>query len=348
MYSLEFICQQRKAIALFRRQVRARAAAGCASGDPVACTRAKQTIETRDSRRKNRIETRAAQHRGLVLVDIKKSFVIMKLSKSLSCVLLVAAGALSTRAAMAAPVVHEAFDYAAGSGLVGNSGGSGFGGAWQNGLFSGGSQFGVAAGSLAYPGLAGTGNSGAEGSAAGYWGARRSLATSIGADGTTAYLSFLIRGTAGANAADFFGLYLEATNPASDVFIGKDGGGITDRWVIERRGGQHQVASDDVIDAMTTLLVLRMDFAAGADTFSLFVNPQLGAGAPAADAVNGFIDAGAIAGIGLFGSRGWSIDEIRIGDTLADVTPAAVPEPATWTLSLVALLGLLGARRRAA
>jgi hypothetical protein len=280
-------------------------------------------------------------------VDIYNPTATMKLSNSLLCILLVAAGALSARAAMAAPVVHEGFDYAAGSAMVGANGGSGFGGAWQNGLFSGGSQFGVAAGSLAYPGLAGTGNSGAEGNAAGYWGVRRGLASSIGADGTTSYLSFLIRGTAGANASDFFGLYLEATNPASDVFIGKGGGGVTDRWVVERRGGQSQVASDDVIDDLTTLLVLKMDFADGADTFSLFVNPQLGGDAGAAAAVNGFIDAGSIAGIGLFGSRGWSIDEIRIGDSLADVTPAAVPEPATWMLTSVALLGLLGTRRRA-
>lgn len=173
---------------------------------------------------------------------------------------------------------------------------------------------------------------------------QRSLLSSLGADGSTAYLSFLIRPTAAASAADFFGLYLGSAN-VHDVFIGKGGGGVTDRWVVERRGGSGQEATDQVIDESTTLLVLKMDFAAGADTFSLFVNPQMGGSGPVADAVNTSIDAGSITGIGLFGSHGWTIDEIRIGTQLSDVTPAAVPEPATLMLSLLGLLAVPGVAR---
>jgi hypothetical protein len=40
-------------------------------------------------------------------------------------------------------------------------------------------------------------------------------------------------------------------------------------------------------------------------------------------------------------SRGWTHGDLRVGTTLADVTPAAVPEPASWVLFLAGF-GSLG------
>ena len=274
----------------------------------------------------------------------------MKLAFSLTAALLVAAGTLSLPPASAAPIAHESFDYQAGSALVGSNGGSGFGGAWQSGLFSGGAQHQTGTGSLSHAGVPAVGGHAAESNAAGYWGVWRPLAAGLGSNGSTVYASFLIRAAPGAVASDFFGLYLSAANPFFDLFVGKPGAGASDRWVLERRGGADQAASDAVVDTDTHLLVLKMQFAAadGApDIFSLFVDPVAGGAEPGTpDAVSASFDAGTFTGIGLFGNRAWAIDEIRLGSGYADVAAAvaSVPEPSTWTLLVPALVA--GWRRR--
>lgn len=270
--------------------------------------------------------------------------------KTLSSSLLAAAAAgvlavCAPPAAHAALLAQESFDYAPGSALVGANGGSGFDSPWLSGLFSGGAQQTVQTGSLGYPGLGTSGQHTEQGTTPGYWGVYRSLAPDLGADGTTSYLSFAIRATEGTVAADFFGLYLGGTN--QELFAGKGGGGTTDQWVLEQRGGTNQVASGKAIGTDTTLLVLKMEFGSSFDTFSLFVNPTLGAAEPAADATNTQLNIGQVTGLGLFGSHRYLVDEIRLGDTFADVAPRAnqVPEPAPWMLVLPALL-LLASRRR--
>jgi hypothetical protein len=248
--------------------------------------------------------------------------------------------------AHAAIVTQESFDYAPGSALVGANGGSGFGSAWLNGLFNGGAQQSVQSGSLSYAGAPAAGNHTAQGSQGGYWGVYRQLAGSFGADGTTLYASFLIRGTAGSTPADFFGMYLHGSS--QDLFIGKAGGGVTDQWVLEQRGGLTQAASGQAVGTDTTLLVVKMAFGALADEISLYVNPTWGGPEPLANATTNLMNLGSIGGLGLFGSHAYDIDEIRLGESFADVAGGTVPEPAPWMLMLAGLVAAGALRGRGA
>jgi hypothetical protein len=255
-----------------------------------------------------------------------------------------AAAFACTLPAHAALVTYEGFDYAPGSGLVGADGGTGFASSWVSGLFSGGAQQSVQAGSLNYSGMPGAGNHTAQGSQAGYWGVYRPLASNFGADGTTMYASFLIRGTTGMAPADFFGMYLHGSS--QDLFIGKGGGGVTEQWVLEQRGGLTQAASGQSVGTETTLLVVKMAFGAASDEISLYVNPSWGGAQPLADVTTNLMNLGSISGLGLFGSHAYEIDEIRLGQSFADVAGGTVPEPAPWMLILPGLVAAGALRKR--
>lgn len=246
--------------------------------------------------------------------------------------------------AQASLVVQESFDYAPGSALVGANGGTGFGGSWVHGLFNGGAQQSVQGGSLSYAGMPVSGAHTAQGSQGGYWGVYRQLGDSYGADGTTLYASFLIRGTAGTVPSDFFGMYFHGSS--QDLFVGKGGGGVTNQWVLEQRGGQNQSASGHAVGTDTTLLVMKMSFGAQADEISLYVNPTWGGPQPLADITTSALNLGSIAGLGLFGSHAYDIDEIRLGQSFGDVAGSAVPEPAPWMLILPGLVALRVMRKR--
>lgn len=248
-----------------------------------------------------------------------------------------------TLPAHAALEAYEGFDYASGGALVGANGGTGFGSSWVSGLFSGGAQQSVQGGSLNYSGMPGAGNHTAQGSQAGYWGVYRSLANNFGTDGTTMYASFLIRGTTGTVPADFFGMYLHGSS--QDLFIGKAGGGVTEQWVLEQRGGLTQAASGQSVGTDTALLVVKMAFGSASDEISLYVNPTWGGAQPVADVTTNLMNLGSINGLGLFGSHAYDIDEIRLGQSFAEVAGGTVPEPAPWMLILPGLLAA-GAFRR--
>ena len=88
-----------------------------------------------------------------------------------------------------------------------------------------------------------------------------------------------------------------------------------------------------------------IDFTSGDDTFSLYVNPTPGDPQPAAADATLTFDLGSQNGLALNTGNGAqvSFDEIRIGETFADVTPL-VPEPAS--LILLGLAGLVAAGSR--
>ncbi|WP_428305061.1 PEP-CTERM sorting domain-containing protein [Lacipirellula sp.] len=88
------------------------------------------------------------------------------------------------------------------------------------------------------------------------------------------------------------------------------------------------------------------------DQVRLWINPTPGApaGTPSVTAQIGPAD---VANINSFWFRGdqlspgdLQIDELRVGPTFADVTPALVPEPATFALAVLGAVAALGASRR--
>jgi hypothetical protein len=115
--------------------------------------------------------------------------------------------------------------------------------------------------------------------------------------------------------------------------------------VLEDRGGALQVASTlaPVVD-QTVFLVVKAQFAAGNDQFTLYVNPTPGAPEPATGLVKNNSDIGTVAGVTLYSTGAFSTDEFRLGETFADVTPV-VPEPSLLTMVLTAVAVLHSAGR---
>jgi hypothetical protein len=253
-------------------------------------------------------------------------------------------------AAEAALLAYDGFNYApAGSDLLGNSGGFGFSTPWQPGGFNASinTNYDVQSGSLSSGALVTSGNRVSTNPVTAIAGLTRNFLTPLGVPGTTRYASFLLRpeGQLQAGAFNgFFGVVLEQPLEP-ELFVGKPGGGAIDRYALEDRGGSLQVASSTAPAVnQTVFLVLRADFTAGNDSFRLYVNPVPGAPEPGAGLVKNNSNVGTVAGVTLYSTGAFSIDEFRLGETFADVTPA-VPEPATAWIALCAALAATGARR---
>jgi hypothetical protein len=223
------------------------------------------------------------------------------------------------------PPVYEGFDYAPSTGLLGTGGGTGFSGPW--GSASPSASYGISTGSLSHPGLTTTGNrvtTGAHSSGIGSIG--RSLITPLGELGTTRYVSFVVRPEGTLNEGQFngfFGLRLE-TASSNDLFVGKPGGGAVDQFVMENAGGTLQHATGTTVEiGEEYLLVLRADFTAvGNDLFTLYVNPIPGAPEPSSGTLKNDVNLGIINEIFLYATGAFSIDEIHIGASFADVVPS--------------------------
>ncbi|MDB5299046.1 MAG: hypothetical protein JWO87_709 [Phycisphaerales bacterium] len=233
----------------------------------------------------------------------------------------------------------ESFDYSVGT-LQGDNGGAGFSGPWVPGGFnaSNHTNYQVAAGSLPFGTLATAGNHATTASLQAISGLTRGLSTAMGTPGTTEYLSVELRPEGTLNAGvfnGFFGLYLNAST-GTDLFVGKPGAGAISSYVLEDRGGsnQHSAGFTPVVGA-ANLLVVRADFAAGNDKFTLYVDPSPGGTEPLTGTVKQDSDVGTVSALMLYSTGAFSVDEIRIGTTYADVT--STPEP-----SSIAFVGVLG------
>lgn len=157
--------------------------------------------------------------------------------------------------------------------------------------------------------------------------ATRTLAASLGANGTTRFISFLIQPL---NESDFsfFGLGLFGSTGGA-LFIGKPGGGAVDQYVIEDFGGANQINSGTpVVVRRTALLVVKLQFDLGDDVVTLYVDPTPGRPEPGSTAVKQNLDLGTVSGISTqsFGALS-AIDEIRIGTEYADVVPSGDNQP---------------------
>jgi hypothetical protein len=255
---------------------------------------------------------------------------------------------LINTAAYATLTAYDGFNYGpAGSDLQGNNGGFGFSSGWTAGGFNASihNNYDIASGSLGFGSLLTSGNSVVTSPVTAISGLTRSLSSPLGAAGTTAYLSFLIepRGVLNDGVFNgFFGVVFEsATEP--EVFAGKPGAGTLNEYVIEDRGGAGQFPSGvSTVINQTALLVIKAEFGLLSDTFTMYVNPTPGGAEPLSGTVKiGNIDT--IVGLTLYSTGGHAIDELRLGETFADVTPTSrnVPETGPGMFGFAAVLGLL-------
>jgi hypothetical protein len=143
--------------------------------------------------------------------------------------------------------------------------------------------------------------------------------------------------------------------------IGEGTGRTEETWSFIPNGDAAQtVASSTQFDQLS-LVVVRIDHLPGNDNAYLFLNPTLGVepnnASAAATSLGGFdysFDtvrpfAGGSQSTGAILPGELQVDEIRVGDTFADVTPF-VPEPAAIGVVGAAFLTLTGrtfARKRA-
>lgn len=236
-------------------------------------------------------------------------------------------------------IAYDGFDYSVGTLLAGQDGGVGFSGPW----FGDSAGRTIEAESLSFGSLL---TSGERVHITQDLGTNRALSTSVGTPAARVYFSFLLRPDGPIDPYTSAGLVLWGD---ALIFIGKPAVGAQREYVVEQAGGFPQVSSGHkAVENVVAFLVVRADFTAGKDILSLYVDPTPGLPEPVeADAVFDIFDVGMITELEV---ASWgegmssSIDEIRVGETFADVTP--VPEPRTLTL-FAGLLGIyLTTRRR--
>ena len=218
--------------------------------------------------------------------------------------------------------VHESFAYSAPAALPGQSGGSGFSAAWQDGSVS------VASGSLAYTDASGLtlDSSGNHALAAPDTRIHRPLAAARGADGTTTYVSFIA--DPGDNA-HFWGVEFWNGNPDQTdrvLQIGNEEG-----FGVRVRNGTNKFFSQT--DSAPHFFVVKIEHLSGNDAVSVWIDPPLASEPPVPDL--SFTPAetgGSVAfnriGLGSFGNPSTqAIDEFRIGNDWRAVTPHPVAFP---------------------
>jgi hypothetical protein len=273
-------------------------------------------------------------------------------------ILLLSALLCGLSSAHAAVLAYEGFDYTPGSQITGQSGGTGWGGSWIQQADAGGTEI-ISTGSLASVNsgynAASAGNSATlnaghrvarllDTSAGGTFGAAGYLdgSSNIGADGTSLYLSFTLSETSGNN-----GGYYEVVFNRDDLGDGGRIAGVGDDLRfgtinLRTAGDQTPIMNRDT---NVNLFVLRIDYAAGNDTVSVWANPTGSTlGAPGLQVQNSDMSFDGISFAAFNDSNSIHVDELRFGTTADSVLP--VPEP-----SALALLGLgagaaLTARRR--
>ncbi len=274
----------------------------------------------------------------------------------LACVI----GLLCVGSAQASILAYEGFNYATGS-LANGNGGVGFNGGWYqtDSLPAAPATLQVSPSSLAVPQGTFSTTGGSASASAGVGSGIRQLATpfSLAVDANY-YISFLMRLDSTPSTRDVsVGLFSgSTTNVLNEVIrVGTDATEYQFKMIGATgiAGPTSAGVGGDAHLGTTYFVVAKIAaHAATNDMAFLAAYPGLEAGATTAEpstwlelvpgnpswAGNQTIDR-----IRIFGGASYTVDELRIGTTWADVTgPVPVPEPATLGLSLVALATLVG------
>lgn len=212
-----------------------------------------------------------------------------------------------------ARVPEAVFEYSPGVNVHGLTGGVGW--ATSGNEHGAGTHPVVESGSLTFGNLRTAGNS-IKTTSFNWIGVDRYMTTTLGAPGTTVYMSFLARALEPVGAG-VYDPYFELT--FDNLGYGTPG---SPNFGIEHEGGGGLVDTGiAATDHVTYFLVLRSRFASGNDVFGMWVNPP-GQPLPAVpDATKTDHDAGTPATINLGSRPRCQFDELRIGRTWADVSP---------------------------
>ena len=112
------------------------------------------------------------------------------------------------------------------------------------------------------------------------------------------------------------------TGETLELSIGKSGS--VNKYHVSQRGGVNRVLSDvEPTVGKIAFLVVKLEMTDGPDRFTLFVNPVPGKPEPENGFVKEDLDLEFADRVSLYSRGAWSVDEIRIGTTWADVTPAS-------------------------
>jgi hypothetical protein len=260
-------------------------------------------------------------------------------------VLAIAASGLAIQSAQAQLLFSEAFNYD--PGVLGGNVNPGNSTAWS----AGNSGLTIVAGNLTYAGLADQGGNElqiANGSAGTIFN------TFANQTSGQVYYSFLFNPT----AADSANNYFTALNPGTST---PNGGSDAinayfygDGHIRLRAAAQSATAGTGPVLTLGTTYLIVEEIDLTAKTANLWVDPDastFGGTAPTATATLSGITATAVDNVGFKAQSAaggpYLVDNLLIGTTWADVTPAAAPEPSTLALAGVGLLGLAARFRRA-
>jgi hypothetical protein len=266
-----------------------------------------------------------------------------------------------------ATILHEPFEYdAASSGdgeLTGKNGGTGFPGAWVDADAEGGGgnfAFNIADGGLSFPGLVSSGNAALRSDSAGNRtraNARAFDTTGLTDDGDTLYFSFLFQ--FGTETGGWASVYFLSDAGAVDGSSGRIqydngyGARIGGDGILEAKsaGSEADYGPDsaDYDEGEEHLVIGRISFGATEDKVEIWLDDLTASGAADSIATSSSLTRGENVYLSARKDTAIALDELRLGETLADVTGAAViPEPSTLAgLGLGGLLLALRRRRRA-
>jgi len=228
---------------------------------------------------------------------------------------LAAAALLATGPAQASLIARDGFDYAPGTPLAGATGPLGFSEAY----IAANAGLSVSAGGYAYGDLTVSGNKlDFSGTDNGNFGI---LTSSPEAPGTTVYLSYLMKvdPTTGYAGVSFF-------EGATEVLFTGKRTGSPNVFGLEPKVGTSQ--NSPVSCRRLSLVVCRIDFAAGSATIRMYVNPTTGVEPATADVTVTRTSALTYDRLRVqSGAATGSVDELRLGETYADVAPLTYGSP---------------------